>query len=140
MELSCTADTCGRPPLLTACDGLCALCVLGEVDKLFKVLTRAASEHLGNLSSNPRNVSSMHTSMASMGGGVNAEKERVYQFVSVALRFAMTHNSKHRNLDVDSVEQVSQHTLYQALNRAQPPSTHGRPCFIGGCQSCVCCV
>lgn len=129
---------------------MCVLCVLGEVDKLFKVLTRAASEHLGNLSSNPRNASSMHTSMASMGGGVNAEKERVYQFVSVALRFAMTHNSKHRNLDVDSVEQVSTHSTHNT-HRSNTLSKHsiehsllqhtaGRACFIGGCQSCVCCV
>jgi hypothetical protein len=107
--------------------------VLGEVDKLFKVLARAASEQLGNLSSNPRNASSMHTSMASVGGGVNAEKERIYQFVSAALRFAIQHNSKHRNLDVDSVEQVSQHTHSIKNQSSTASSVSLYQCCAYGC-------
>lgn len=52
------------------------------------------------------------TALTRQGDVTQAERERALQFVSQALRFALAHNSRRKDADVEAVEQV-------------------RPCYIG---------
>lgn len=81
------------------------LCVSGEVDKMYLSLT-AVSTELVSTSGGGTHSPTHSTTLTRQEGVTEAERERALHFVSQALRFALAHNSRRRDADVDAVEQV----------------------------------
>lgn len=95
------------------------------MDKLFKSLA-AASSDVGTVSATSGESArspSVRSGASSMGGArlSNAEREKVLHFVSQALRFALAHNSKKTDHDIEAIELVSR------TYKCSRPSSSCRP-------------